>query len=58
MRYHHQLMKAILYDKVQIAKAVNVTLITLDEAPKGYQDFDQGAARKFVLDPHGVVAAA
>ena len=28
-----------------------------DEKPKGYKDFDQGAAKKFVLDPHHSVAA-
>ena len=31
MRYHRQLMMAILHDKVQIAKAVNATVIPLDE---------------------------
>jgi glutathione-independent formaldehyde dehydrogenase len=55
MRYHRQLMQAILYDKVQIAKAVNVTTISLDDAPQGYRDFDKGAAKKFVIDPHGMV---
>jgi glutathione-independent formaldehyde dehydrogenase len=58
MRYHRQLMQAILHDKTQVAKAVNVTVISLDEAPQGYKDFDRGAARKFVLDPHRMVAAA
>lgn len=57
MRYHRQLMQCILHDKIQIAKAVNVTTISLDEAPQGYKDFDQGAARKYVIDPHGMVAA-
>ena len=57
MKYHRGLMQAILHDKVQIAKAVNATVITLDDAPKGYQDFDKGAAKKFVLDPHGLVKA-
>ena len=57
MRYHRQLMQAILYDKVQVAKAVNVTTISLDDAPKGYEDFDKGAAKKYVIDPHGAVAA-
>ena len=57
MRYHRQLMQAILYNKIQIAKAVNVTVISLDEAPRGYQDFDKGAAKKFVLDPHNMIAA-
>jgi glutathione-independent formaldehyde dehydrogenase len=57
MRYHRQLMMAILHDKVQIAKAVNATVITLEEAPQGYADFDKGAAKKFILDPHGLIAA-
>ena len=56
MKYHRQLMTAILYDKVQIAKAVNVQVITLNEAPQGYVDFDKGAAKKFVIDPHGMIA--
>ena len=57
MRYHHQLMQAILYDKIEIAKAVNVTVISLDDAPAGYKDFDHGAAKKYVIDPHGMIAA-
>jgi len=58
MRYHRQLMQAILHDKVQIAKAVNVTMISLNKAPQGYKDFDKGAAKKFVIDPHGMVKGA
>ena len=56
MKYHRQLMNAILYDKVQVAKAVNVEVISLKDAPKGYADFDKGAAKKFVIDPHGMIA--
>src|SRR5579871_6660938 len=56
MRYHRQLMQAILHDKIQIAKAVNVTVISLDEAPGGYHDFDKGAAKKYVIDPHRMIA--
>jgi glutathione-independent formaldehyde dehydrogenase len=55
MKYHRQLMQAILWDKIDIAKAVNVQVISLDEAPDGYHAFDQGAAKKFVIDPHGMV---
>lgn len=55
MKYHRQLMNAILYDKIQIAKAVNVEVIRLQDAPKGYHDFDKGAAKKFVIDPHGLI---
>src|ERR687896_2329297 len=57
MMYHKGLMNAILHDKVQIAKAVNATVISLDDPPKGYQDFDKGVSKKFVLDPHGLLAA-
>src|SRR5215831_9868775 len=56
MKYNRNLMMCILHDKIKIAKAVNVTTITLDQAPKGYKDFDKGAAKKFVLDPHKMVA--
>jgi glutathione-independent formaldehyde dehydrogenase len=56
MRYNRNLMMAILHDKVQIAKAVNATVIPLEQAPQGYADFDSGAAKKYVLDPHGMVA--
>jgi glutathione-independent formaldehyde dehydrogenase len=44
-------MQAILHNKIQIAKAVNVTVIRLDDAPQGYVDFDKGTAKKFVIDP-------
>jgi len=58
LKYNRQLMQAILHDKIKIAKAVNVTVVSLDEAPKGYVHFDKGAAKKFVLDPHKMLAAA
>jgi glutathione-independent formaldehyde dehydrogenase len=57
MKYNRNLMMAILHDKVQIAKNVNATPISLAEAPQGYRDFDQGAARKYVLDPNGMIAS-
>jgi glutathione-independent formaldehyde dehydrogenase len=57
MKYNRSLMMAILHDRVQIAKNVNATPIPIDQAPQGYQEFDQGAARKYVLDPHGLVGS-
>jgi glutathione-independent formaldehyde dehydrogenase len=57
MRYHRGLMQMILNDRAQIAKAVNATVITLDEAPQGYKDFDSGVARKFVLNPNDLIPA-
>ncbi len=58
MKYNHGLMMAILHDKVQIAKAVNATVISLDEAPQGYADFDSGVAKKFVIDPSGYLSGS
>ncbi|ALX50371.1 formaldehyde dehydrogenase, glutathione-independent [Lentibacillus amyloliquefaciens] len=55
MKYHRDLMKAILSGKANIAKAVNATLISLDQAPDGYKQFDGGVSKKFVIDPHGLV---
>jgi glutathione-independent formaldehyde dehydrogenase len=52
MKYNRGLMMAILHDRIKIAKAVNVELISLAQAPEGYQSFDSGAAKKFVIDPH------
>jgi glutathione-independent formaldehyde dehydrogenase len=57
MRYNRQLMMAILHDRVSIAKNVNATVIPIDQAPQGYADFDQGAAKKYVLDPNGYLRA-
>ncbi|GAA1962990.1 formaldehyde dehydrogenase, glutathione-independent [Microbacterium deminutum] len=58
MKYNRQLMMAILHDRVQIAKAVNATPIPLEGAPQGYAEFDQGAAKKYVLNPNGYIKAA
>ena len=58
LKYNQQLMQAILHDRLPIAKIVNATVITLDDAPQGYKDFDKGAAKKFVLDPHNLLNKA
>jgi glutathione-independent formaldehyde dehydrogenase len=57
MRYHRGLMQMILSDRAHIADAVNATVITLDDAPQGYRDFDAGAAKKFVLNPNDLIPA-
>ena len=55
MKYNRGLMMAILHDRVQIGKNVNATAISLDDAPRGYAEFDAGAATKYVLNPNGYV---
>ena len=56
LKYNRQLMQAILWDGLPIAEIVNVKVITLDQAPEGYRNFDAGVANKFVIDPHGEIA--
>lgn len=56
MKYNRQLMMAILHDRVSIAKNVNAKAIPLEEAPKGYAEFDAGAATKYVLNPNGYLS--
>lgn len=58
LKYNRALMQAILHGRLPIAKIVNATVISLEDAPKGYKDFDSGVAKKFVLDPHGQLAKA
>jgi glutathione-independent formaldehyde dehydrogenase len=58
LRYNRQLLQAILWDRLPIAKIVNAKVITLDAAPEGYAAFDAGVANKYVIDPHGSVPKA
>jgi len=55
-QYSYGLPPAILHGKVQIAKAVSATAVPLDQAPQGYADVDSGAAKKYVIDPNGMLA--
>ena len=57
LRYNRELMMAILDDRVQIARNVGATVIRLDDAPRGYEEFDSGVPKKFVIDPHGMLGA-
>src|SRR5690606_23310309 len=58
LKYNRQLMQAILHGRLNIAEIVNAQVISLEDAPMGYESFDHGAAKKFVLDPHGLVSKA
>ena len=55
MRYNHGLAQMILSGRAEIAKAVNATVIDLEDAPEGYKNFDSGAAVKYVLNPNGLI---
>lgn len=58
MKYNRQLMMAILHDRTSIAKNVNAQAISLADAPRGYAEFDKGAATKYVLNPNDLIPAA
>jgi glutathione-independent formaldehyde dehydrogenase len=58
MKYNHGLMMAILNDRIHIAKNVNAQAITLEDAPRGYAEFDAGAATKYVLNPNGYLKSS
>lgn len=58
VKYNRQLMQAILHGRLNIADIVNAQVISLEDAPQGYESFDQGVAKKFVLDPHGMLTKA
>ncbi|HEY1930336.1 MAG TPA: formaldehyde dehydrogenase, glutathione-independent [Caulobacteraceae bacterium] len=57
LKYNRQLMMALLHDRLPIADIVNAQVISLEDAPSGYAEFDKGVAAKFVIDPHGMLAA-
>lgn len=58
MKYNRYLMQAILWNRIKIADVVGVQVISLDDAPKGYAEFDAGAPKKFVIDPHRMLGSA
>ena len=58
LKYNRQLMQAIMWDRLRIADIVGVEVISLDDAPRGYSEFDAGAPKKFVIDPHRLFSVA
>lgn len=56
--YNRQLRDAILWNRMpDLSRALSIEVVPLDTAPDGYARFDAGSPSKFVLDPHGLVAA-
>jgi glutathione-independent formaldehyde dehydrogenase len=45
----------ILHARLLITKIVNVTVVSMEDMPDGYKDFDQAAAKKYVLDPNKLI---
>lgn len=58
MHYNYNLMQAILWDRMPyLSDMLNTKVISLDEVPQAYADFNQGSAEKYIIDPHGMIKA-
>lgn len=52
-------MMAILWGRMSYLKEVmNAEVVSLDNAIDAYRKFDEGSAKKYVIDPHGMVKKA
>jgi len=58
LKYNRQLMQAILWDRLPIAKIVNVKVIELEQAPEGYKSFDAGRRQQIRHRSHGQLPKA
>lgn len=59
MRYHRDLMMAILWDRMPyLTPLLNTEIISLDKAVEAYKTFHDGSPKKFVIDPHGSLKKA
>ena len=54
-RYSRPLRDAVLCGRLRPAEALHVRVVPMEEGPRRYQEFEQGAPEKFVLDPHGAI---
>jgi glutathione-independent formaldehyde dehydrogenase len=55
MKYNRLLLEAILSGRLEVAKYLNATIITLEEAPQAYELMNKGEPRKYIIDPHGII---
>ncbi len=59
VKYSRDLMMAILWGRMSYLKEVmNAEVVSLDNAIDAYRKFDEGSAKKYVIDPHGMVEKA
>jgi glutathione-independent formaldehyde dehydrogenase len=58
MKCNRQLTQVIVWDRINITEIVGVQVISLDDVPKGYGEFNAAVPKKFVIDPHKLFSAA
>lgn len=58
MHYNYELMQAILWDRMPyLSDMLQTKVISLDDAPQAYADFDNSSQEKYIIDPHGMIAS-
>jgi glutathione-independent formaldehyde dehydrogenase len=55
MRWHRDLLISIVHGRLSVSDALNVQVITLEQAAEAYKIFSRGEAVKFVIDPCGLL---
>jgi len=53
--YHHALLQSIINERIKVSDALNVKVISLQEAVEAYKTFNKGEPCKYVIDPHGML---
>jgi len=56
MKYNHDLMKAILWGRMDYLNDVIATeVISMDQVVDAYKVFNEGSPKKYLIDPHGSI---
>jgi len=55
MAHHVDLLKAILYNRIDLTELLNVKVISIEEAPEAYRKFEAGEPCKYIIDPHSIL---
>jgi glutathione-independent formaldehyde dehydrogenase len=55
VRYETHLYKMVLSNKLPIATLLNAKVVSLDQAPQAYAEFNAGASHKYIIDPHNTL---
>ena len=57
MRWHRELLISILHSRISVAEALNVQIVSLQQAPDAYARFNAGEPVKFIIDPRGLLSS-
>jgi glutathione-independent formaldehyde dehydrogenase len=52
-QYNLKLLKAIMHERLCVSDLLNVQVISLEQLPKAYEEFDKGLPVKWIVDANG-----